>query len=94
MQVLLMWALRSRQEDKGEIGTAIHRTEGLLNYVHMDVWGLTKTASLESHRYFFVDDLSRCRWVYTMRQKNEVPDLFVKWKMIMEKQIGRKIKQL
>ena len=37
---------------KVKFGTAINCTKGLLNYVHMDIWGLTRTASLGGHRYF------------------------------------------
>ena len=49
-----------RQEDEDEIWHRIHRMGGLLDSVHIDVWGPTKTASLRGHQYFisFVDDLS------------------------------------
>ena len=38
-----------------------HRSEDFLDCIHVDVWGPTKTASLEGHQCFvsFVDDLSR-----------------------------------
>ena len=54
--------------------TATHRSEGVLDCVHVDVWGPIKTALLGGHQYFvsFVDDLSRHCWVYPMRQKFEV----------------------
>ena len=49
----------------------VRTTEGLLNYIHADVWGPTKTASLSGNRWFvtFIDDLSRRSWVYTMHHK-------------------------
>ena len=58
--------------------------------------GLIKAASLGGHRYFasFIDNLSRHRWIYLMRQRCEVLDMLVKWKEIMEKQTGSKIKEL
>ena len=31
---------------KMKFGTAVHQTEGIFDYVHMDVWGPMKTASL------------------------------------------------
>ena len=67
--------------------TIIHRKEGLLDLVHMDIWGPTKTISLGGDRYIvsFVDDFSRHCWVYHMRQMFEVLDLFVKWKKLMKK---------
>ncbi|PSS08126.1 Endonuclease [Actinidia chinensis var. chinensis] len=79
-----------------KFGTAIHQTEGILDYVHSDVWGPSKNASLGGSRYFvtFVDDFSRRVWVYTMRHKDEVLEIFLKWKKMIETQTGRKIKKL
>ena len=34
-----------------KFGTAIHNTEGILDYVHSDVWGPSKTASLGGKHY-------------------------------------------
>jgi len=59
---------------KVKFGTISYRLEGLLDCIHVDVWGPIKITSLIGHRYFisFADDLSKCRWVYPMRQKFEV----------------------
>ncbi|KAH9733975.1 hypothetical protein KPL71_017220 [Citrus sinensis] len=56
-----------------KFGTANHDTREILEYVHSDVWGLTKTASIGGSHYFvtFVDDFSIHVWVYTMRAKDE-----------------------
>ncbi|KAH9665312.1 hypothetical protein KPL70_020298 [Citrus sinensis] len=79
-----------------KFGTANHDTREILEYVHSDVWGPTKTASIGGSHYFviFVDDFSRRVWVYTMRAKDEVLEIFVKWKKLVETQTGRKIKVL
>ncbi|KAH9780058.1 retrovirus-related pol polyprotein from transposon TNT 1-94-like protein [Citrus sinensis] len=57
-----------------KFGTANHDTCEILEYVHNDVWGPTKTASIGGSHYFvtFVDDFSRRVWVYTMRAKDKV----------------------
>jgi len=49
------------KKTKVKFGTAVHQSKGLLDVVHMDVRGPTKTASLGDHRYFvsFVDEFSR-----------------------------------
>jgi len=62
-----------------KFGTVIHRTKGILNYVHTNVWGPTKMVPLESIHYFvtFINDFSRHCSVYTMRDKEKVLDLFV-----------------
>ncbi|KAH9699499.1 hypothetical protein KPL71_024377 [Citrus sinensis] len=79
-----------------KFGTANHDTREILEYVHSDVWGPTKTASIGGSHYFviFVDDFSRRVWVYTMRAKDKVLEIFVKWKKLVETQTGRKIKAL
>ena len=37
---------------KVKFSTITHRREGLLDYVHMCIWGPAKKASLGGHRYF------------------------------------------
>ena len=46
---------------KVKFGTDTHHLHGLLELIHMDVWGPIKTASLGGHRYFVsvVDDYSK-----------------------------------
>ena len=84
------------KQKRVKFGTAIHNTEGILDYIHTDVWGLTKTASLGGKHYFvtFVNDFSRRVWVYTMKSKDEVFETFLVWKKMVENQTGRKIKVL
>jgi len=79
-----------------KFGTVIHRTKRILNYVHTDVWGPSKNASLRGKHYFvfFVDDYSRRNWMYTMSHKSEVLEIFVEWRRKIELQTGRKIKIL
>ena len=79
-----------------KFGTAIHNTEGILDYIHTDVWGPTKTASLGGKHYFvtFVDDFSRRVWVYTLKSKDEVFETFLVWNKMVENQTWRKIKVL
>ena len=79
-----------------KFGTGIHNTKGILDYVHSDVWGPSKTPSLGGRRYFvtFIDDFSRRVWVFPMKNKDEVLEVFLKWKTKVENQTGRKIKVL
>jgi hypothetical protein len=51
---------------------ATHKTEGILDYVYSNVWGLVRTTSRGGHMYFviFIDDFSRKVWVYFMRHKS------------------------
>ena len=94
--VEVLWIFFYWQEDKGEVwhrNSPDRRDSWLCSQWHL---GITKTASFGGNHYFvlFIDDYSRRSWVYTMWHKNKVLDLFVKWKMLMEKHTGRKIKIL
>ncbi|KAL5850870.1 hypothetical protein ACOSQ4_008883 [Xanthoceras sorbifolium] len=84
------------KQKRVKFGTAIHDTKGILDYIHSDVWGPSKTASLGGKHYYvtFVDDFSRRVWVYTMKSKDEVLECFLKWKKMIETQTGKKIKRL
>ena len=84
------------KQKRVNFGTAIHNTEGILDYIHTDVWGPTKMSSLGGKHYFvtFVDDFSRRVWVYTLKSKEEVFETFLVWKKMVENQTGRKIKVL
>ena len=78
-----------------KFGTAIHQTKGILDYVHTGVWG-PKNVSWGGKRWFvtFIDDYSRRVWMYCMRNKNEVLQIFLEWKKMVENQTDRKIKRL
>ncbi|KAH9763991.1 Integrase catalytic domain-containing protein [Citrus sinensis] len=89
-----LYYLKGGKKTRVKFSTANHDTREILEYVHSDVWGPTKTASIGGSHYFvtFIDDFSRRVWVYTMRGKDEVLEIFVKWKKLVETQTGRKIK--
>lgn len=86
----------SGKKTRVKFGTTIHNTQGILDYVHSDVWGPSKTSSLGGKHYYvtFVDDFSQSIWVYTLKKKDEVLGVFLKWKKMMETQTGKKIKRL
>ncbi|KAH9734322.1 hypothetical protein KPL71_017332 [Citrus sinensis] len=91
------WDMLARsKKTRVKFDTANHDTREILEYVHSDVWGPTKTASIGGSHYFvtFIDDFSRRVWVYTMRANDEVLEIFMKWKKLVETQTGRKIKVL
>jgi len=52
--------------------------------------------SIGGNHYFisFIDDYSKRCWVYTMRHKGKVLELFVEWKRNIENNTRRKIKVL
>jgi len=46
--------------------------------VHSDVWGPSRVSSVFGFRYFvtFIDDYSRCTWLFLMKNRSEVFDIF------------------
>ncbi|KAH9657504.1 hypothetical protein KPL70_023101 [Citrus sinensis] len=91
-----LYYLKGGKKIRVKFGTTNHDTREILEYVHSDVCGPTKTASIGGSHYFiiFVDDFSRRVWVYTMRANDEGLEIFVKWNKLVETQTGRKIKVL
>jgi hypothetical protein len=81
---------------KVKLTTTINCTKGTLDYIHSNVWGPSREPSKGGARYFvtFIDDFSRKVWLYALKSKDEVFETFKKWKMMIEKQTGKKIKRL
>ncbi|GJR15633.1 retrovirus-related pol polyprotein from transposon TNT 1-94 [Tanacetum coccineum] len=77
-------------------GRGQHTTEGVIDYVHADLWGPSRVESMSGCRYFLsiVDDYSRRVWVHFLRHKNEAFSKFKEWKQLVENQTGRKLKKL
>jgi hypothetical protein len=84
------------KQNRVQFKTATHKTEGIMDYVHSDVWGPVRTASRGGHMYFviFIDDFSKKVWVYFVRHKSETFAKFKLWKAKVENQTGKKVKCL
>ena len=76
--------------------TAIHKTNGTIDYIHYDLWGPALVPLKGGARYLltFIDDFSRKVQVYFLKHKNDVFPTFKKWKAMIENQTGKKIKRL
>ena len=63
-----------------------HKIEGIMDYVHSDVWRPVRTTSREGHIYFviFIDDFFRKVWVYFIQHKSEMFAKFKLWKAKVE----------
>jgi transposase InsO family protein len=70
------------------------RMEKILDLVHSDVCGPMKTRSLGGCYYFvtFIDDHSRKVWVYTLKTKDQVLDVFKQFHASVERETGKKLK--
>jgi hypothetical protein len=61
-----------------KFNTSIHTTEGILDYVHADLWGPSQKHSLGVCRYMLtiIDDYSRRVFPYFLKHKHETFDDF------------------
>ena len=60
--------------------SATHRTNGVLDYIHSDLWGPSRAPSFTGKRYMMtlIDDHSRKIWVYFLKHKDEALSTFKK----------------
>lgn len=72
------------------------RAKGKLELVHTDVCGPQRRFSHYGKRYFilFIDDFTRMTWLYFMKEKSEVFQVFKKFKALVENQSGCKLKMI
>ncbi|KAL4388598.1 hypothetical protein GQ457_09G027370 [Hibiscus cannabinus] len=72
------------------------RASEKLQLVHTDLCGPMRISSLNGSIYFliFIDDFSSWCWVFFLKQKSEVFDVFQRFKANSENQSGKKIKTL
>nr|CAN66416.1 hypothetical protein VITISV_044133 [Vitis vinifera] len=58
-----------------------NRAKSHFELVHIDVWGLCRTASILGFQYFvtFINDYSRCTWLFLMKNQAELFSIFQKF---------------
>src|SRR5438132_539166 len=79
-----------------KFNTSVHTTEGILDYVHSDLWGPSSKPSINGARYMLtiIDEYSRKVWPYFLKYKSEAFSAFKEWKIMVEKQTEKKVKKL
>jgi hypothetical protein len=67
-----------------------------LQLVHSDLCGSLPTISFSGFKYFltFIDDYSKRTWIYFLKLKSEIFDMFLAYKALVEKQYGHQILKL
>lgn len=71
------------------------RAKKVLELVYFNICGLINSKSIGGKRYFisFVDDYNRNIWVYFLQEKSKAFETFKKFKVLVEKEAGCKIKR-
>nr|KYP40247.1 Retrovirus-related Pol polyprotein from transposon TNT 1-94 [Cajanus cajan] len=64
--------------------------------IHSDVWGPSRVPSLLGHRYYvtFIDDFSRCTWIFLMKNRSELFNIFQSFYSEIKTQFGKVIRIL
>jgi len=72
------------------------RIKGILELIHSDLCSPMETQSIGDAKYFFtlINDYSRRIFIYTLKSKEQVPEMFWNFKKLVENQTGRKIRIL
>src|ERR1043165_7930307 len=85
-----------KQSRNSFISTMPMRSSCILEVVHSDVCGPFEEHTIGGNRYFvsFVDDFSRKFWIYVIQGKDEVFEIFKRFKILVENQSEKKIKVL
>ena len=70
------------------------RKPSMVDLVYFDVCGPMQTKTLDGSLYFvtFIDDHSRKIWVYTLKTKDQVLDVFKQFHAVVERQSGENLK--
>lgn len=66
----------------------ISRAPSIFDLIHSDVWGPSPVTAFSGHRYYvtFIDDHSRCTWVYLLKRKSDVLPLFTQFLQMVKTQ--------
>src|SRR6266540_7466489 len=87
--------MSAREESSVAFSLSTHVTHAPLELVHSDVWGPVQT-SISEHNYYvsFLDAYSRFTWLYLLKRKRDVFDVFLKFQTHVERLLDRKILQV
>ena len=70
-----------------------HQTNKPLEIIHSNLWGPSPVISHSGHRYYviFVDDFTRCTWLYPLKLKSDVGSIFLNFELCVKRQFDQKI---
>ncbi|KAH9648571.1 retrovirus-related pol polyprotein from transposon RE1 [Citrus sinensis] len=65
-----------------------------LHKIHCDLWGPAPISSVQNFRYYvvFVDDCTRYTWLYPLKNKSDLFDVFIKFQKQVENRFDKRIK--
>ena len=66
----------------------------IFDLIHSDIWGPSPISSIGGSRYFvvFIDDYSRYNWIFHMKYRSELLQVYSNFAKIVETQFSKRIK--
>ncbi|KAJ9549008.1 hypothetical protein OSB04_021551, partial [Centaurea solstitialis] len=73
-----------------------YKSASAFDLIHSDVWGPAPHPSMGGCRYFviFVDDHTRFTWIYLMKHRSELPQIYITFSRMIQTQFSKPIKIL
>ena len=70
-----------------------HQTTKPLEIIHSDLWGPSPVTSYNGNRYYvcFIDDFTRYTWLYPLKLKSDVFQVFIDFQHRVERHFNQKI---
>ena len=69
-------------------------SNSIFELIHSNVWGPSPVASISGSRYFviFIDDYSRYSWIFPMKSRSEILQIYSNFTKMVETQFFKRIK--
>jgi len=76
---------------KGQFPSSKSKTSEVLHLIHSDLCGPMPVTSIGGYLYYiiFVDDVSQKTWIFFLKNKSQVFNMFKDYKALVEKQTGK-----
>ena len=93
LQVLDCESCQLGKHVRSSFPQTVQRCDSAFSTIHSDIWGPSRVTSF-GFRYFvtFIDEFSKCTWVYLMKDRSELLPIFVSFYNEIENQFGKTIK--
>ena len=77
------------------LGESVSRASKIFELVHSDIWGPI-SESFDGYKYFvtFVDDYSRATWLYLLKSKSQLMDMFKDFHNLVKNHFSSNIQTL
>lgn len=78
--------MQAKQHKNNFSKDAGSKSKAILKVIYSEVYGPIQVDSIKGNKYFvtFVDDFSQKLWIYLIKKKSELIEVFTKFKYMVE----------